>query len=112
MGEEDRGSSGGGTMVIVLAILAGILVLGCCGGVVVFGLGFVFWASPSADIQQNVAPPPTIVAPEEAPQVESELAPDTNLNPNLGPGAAGPSEAQKPATPPGEANTEPLEKKE
>jgi len=51
---DDRNSSGSGTMLIVVAILGGILVAGCCGGAVVFGLGGVmFWAreaSPPAAV--------------------------------------------------------------
>lgn len=57
MGEEDRGSgSGSSTLMIVLAILAGILILGCCGGVVAVGLGgFVLVRS------QPVPAPPQVI---------------------------------------------------
>jgi hypothetical protein len=43
MGEENRGSSGSSTALIVVAILGGILLIGCCGGLVVMGAGAI-WA--------------------------------------------------------------------
>ena len=68
MGEENRGSSGSGTGMMVVAILGGILLVGCCGGVVVLGLGSSFiWvrsSAPDVQMQPPLAPVPTQVAPE------------------------------------------------
>jgi len=44
MGEENRESSGSGTAMIVIAILGGILLLGCCGGIAVVLGGSWFYA--------------------------------------------------------------------
>jgi len=80
MGEENRGSSSGGTMVIVLAILAGILVVGCCGGVVVFGLGSAFlWARHDVQVIQDEAMMQPMVTPpamqEAIDKMERDLQP-------------------------------------
>jgi hypothetical protein len=53
-------------MVIVLAILAGVLVVGCCGGVVVFGLGgALFWVRSDVRAVQDEAMMQPMVAPPE-----------------------------------------------
>ncbi len=61
MGEENRSSSGSSTMMIVLAILGGVLVVGCCGGIVAVGLlGTLAWessASPQMQMQPPIAAP-------------------------------------------------------
>ena len=75
MGEENRGSSGGGTVMVVLAILGGVLVVGCCGGIVAVGLlGTLAWRSEASPAQMQMQPPlavPTI--PELAPEVTKAL---------------------------------------
>src|SRR5436190_8188886 len=77
MGEENRGSSGGGTMMIVLAILAGILVLGCCGGVVVIGLGGTFfWARSDMKVIQDQSMMQPMVAPPEMQEAIDKMEKD------------------------------------
>lgn len=66
---EERGSSGSSTALIVMAILGGILLVGCCGGVVVLGMGSMLWVGSSQpmDLQMQAidAPPmPTELSPE------------------------------------------------
>lgn len=75
MGEENRGSSGGGTVMIVLAILGGVLVVGCCGGVVAVGLlGTLAWSSaPSPQMQMQPPSGPVIVPSELSPEVAKAL---------------------------------------
>ncbi|MFN0020633.1 MAG: hypothetical protein ACKVP0_20435 [Pirellulaceae bacterium] len=84
MGEENRGSSGGGTVMIVLAILGGILVVGCCGGIVAVGLlGTLTWSSAPAPAQMQMQPPLAVpTAPELAPEVTKAL---DDLNKELEP---------------------------
>ena len=53
MGEENRGSSGSSTAMIVVAILVGLLLVGCCGGIVVIGAGGLWMRS-----ELQVAPDP------------------------------------------------------
>ena len=45
MGEENRGSSGSSTAMIVIAILGGVLLLVSCGGIAVVGGGVLFYRS-------------------------------------------------------------------
>ena len=52
MGEEHRASSGSGTAMIVIAILGGLLLVGCCGGAVVIGGVFMF-ATVAKDAQME-----------------------------------------------------------
>ena len=56
MGEENRSSSGSSTAMIVMAILGGILLVGCCGGVVAVGLGGTLLWSRSVPMEMQVAP--------------------------------------------------------
>ncbi len=42
MSEEKQGSSGSSTAMIVVAILVGILLVGCCGGALLLGAGALF----------------------------------------------------------------------
>ena len=66
MGEENRGSSGSDTSMFVVAILGGLLLLGCCGGLVVLGLvvlglgGGRFWSRPAPQQFAPVASPPAV----------------------------------------------------
>ena len=67
MGEENRGSSGGGTAMMVVAILGGLLVFGCCGGAVVLGLGgSLVWVRSAQEVQMQPphAPMPVQVDPQ------------------------------------------------
>lgn len=67
MGEENRGSSGSSTVMIVVAILGGLLLVGCCGGLVVLGLGSsLFLARPAP---QNIP----VAAPTGVPKVVDEM---------------------------------------
>jgi hypothetical protein len=115
MGEENRGSSGGGTVMIVLAILGGVLVVGCCGGIVAVGLlGTLAWKS-SPPPQMQMQPPLAVpTAPQLAPEVTKAL---DDLNKEMEPLKIAPEET----TPslPGEPGSEkpevvppPEEKKE
>jgi hypothetical protein len=54
MGEENRGSSGGGTAMIVVAILGGFLLIGCCSGVVALGVGFFMAGTVVRDTAREV----------------------------------------------------------
>ncbi|MGI8979149.1 MAG: hypothetical protein ACR2FY_07985 [Pirellulaceae bacterium] len=67
MGEENRGSSGSGTVMIVVAILGGILLLGCCGGVLVLGAGMFYVGSEVQDAQMQL---------EETIRKEGEVVPE------------------------------------
>ena len=64
MGDENRDSSGSNTAMIVVAVLVGILLFGCCGGVVILGAGAVFGVGVrSVKVEQEAtiiptAPPP------------------------------------------------------
>jgi hypothetical protein len=73
MGEQNRGSSGGGTGMIVVAILGGILVFGCCGGAVVLGLGAFVWVD--ANERSMFPPPPLPPAPQVIAEMPKELVP-------------------------------------
>ena len=55
MGEENRESSGSGTAMIVVAILGGILLLSCCGGIAVALGGTFFYARSAAQEAQMEA---------------------------------------------------------
>ena len=82
MGEEHRGSSEGGTAMMMVAILGGLLVFGCCAGAVVLGLGgsvMWLWSAPM-DLQMQ-PPPPPIAVPVD-PQVTKAL---DDLNKDLEP---------------------------
>lgn len=73
MGEENRGSSESSTVLIVVAILGGILLVGCLGGVAVVGAGLL-WVRSEAVYQ----PPPVqmSVPPMQAmPRIVDEVAP-------------------------------------
>ncbi len=71
MGEENRGSSGSSTAMIVIAILGGLLVVGCCGGVLVMGLGLIR-LSVRQDFENVVHEQATEVV-ESAPEVQKAL---------------------------------------
>ena len=89
MGEENRGSSGSSTVMIVVAILGGILLLGCCGGVAVIGAGALWVRSEVREVQTQIErmPMPSETAteirvdplkamPDEPPMpLEPEIAP-------------------------------------
>ena len=98
MGEENRGSSGGGTAMIVIAILGGVLVVGCCGGVVTMGLlGILGWRTQDVQMQ-NQAP--------NVPPMPVEAAPDFNkaldgLNKDMEPLKIAPEDPTLPALEPG-----------
>jgi hypothetical protein len=72
MGEENRGSSGSGTVMIVVAILGGILLVGCCGGVIALGLGSVMWVRTTPMEVQMQPPLPPI-------RVETQLDPPMSV---------------------------------
>lgn len=50
---EERGSSGTGTVMIVVAILGGLLLVGCCGGLAVVGAAFFSYRS-AVDVEMEV----------------------------------------------------------
>lgn len=53
MGEEHRGSSGGGVAMLVVAILGGLLIVGCLGGVLVLAGGWFYARSAAEDMQMQ-----------------------------------------------------------
>lgn len=73
MGEDNRGSSESNTVLIVVAILGGILLVGCLGGLAVVGAG-LFWVRSEAVFQ-----PPAVqrsASPAQAmPVIVDEVAP-------------------------------------
>jgi hypothetical protein len=73
MGEE-RGSSGSSTAMIVMAILGGILLVGCCGGVVVLGLGSMMWVGTNAPMEVRTQVIDPIPMPQQlSPEVTKAL---------------------------------------
>src|SRR5687768_12355112 len=98
MGEENRGSSGGGTAMIVVAILGGILVVGCCGGVVAVGLGGALFWERSVPMGMQAQPPmsapmPVAVDPQVTRALDElnkeleplKIAPDDGIPPEVAP---------------------------
>src|SRR4051812_38098987 len=73
MGEENRGSSGGGTAMIVVAILGGILLVGCCGGVVAVGLGGALVWNRSVPMSMQSPPMSAPLPVQDDPQVTKAL---------------------------------------
>ena len=116
MGEENRGSSGGGTVMIVLAMLGGVLVVGCCGGVVAVGLlGTLAWKSTSSPAQMQMQPPPVVQTPPElAPEVTKALdSLNKELEPlKIAPEDTTPSVPEEPGSEKPEGVPPPEEKKE
>ena len=97
MSEENRGSSGGGTAMIVVAILGGILVVGCCGGVVAVGLGGTLLWHRSAPMDMQAQPPMSAPMPIQVdPQVTRAL---DELNKDLEPLKIVPDDLTKPLEP-------------
>ena len=115
MGEENRGSSGGSTVMIVLAILGGVLVVGCCGGIVAVGLlGNLAWRSAPPQRMQMQPPLAVPTAPELAPEVTKALD-DLNkeMEPlKITPEEATPSVPREPGSEKPEVVPPPEEKKE
>jgi hypothetical protein len=68
MGEENRGSSGGNTALIVIGIVAVVLLIPCCGVVALFGTGFFMARSAVQDVQMEM-----IKAQEEVKQANQEM---------------------------------------
>ena len=89
MGEENRGSSESSTVLIVVAILGGILLVGCLGGLVVVGAGLL-WVRAEADVVQ---PPPVRVM--DTPVMAMPKTPDA-MAPEPAPPEKLPSERGKP----------------
>ena len=60
---------------IVLSILGGLLVVGCCGGIVTMGLlGTLAWRSEATPAQMQMQPPMAVpTAPEIAPEATKAM---------------------------------------
>lgn len=56
MGEENRESSGSGTAMAVIGIVAAVTIFLCCGGFV-FGLGSLVYFGSEVDVEVIEAPP-------------------------------------------------------
>ena len=55
MGDENRGSSGSSTAMLVVGIVGGLFLVACCGGILVlFGAGFFMARSAARDAQMEV----------------------------------------------------------
>jgi hypothetical protein len=91
MGEDNRGSSESSTVLIVVAILGGILLVGCLGGVAV--VGGLFWVRTEA-IYQPPAVQMSVPPVQATPRIVDEVAPPPPPAPL--PPATAPSEEGKP----------------
>jgi type II secretory pathway component PulJ len=96
MGEENRGSSGGGTALLVIGIVAVLSLVLCCGGLTV-GAG-VFWTRSAVhqemqavEAQERAQQNMQKAMQEMSKQIERVEIPDNTLTPPL-PSAPSPPE--------------------